>query len=151
MSADQMNMGELLAATVPMVRTLNLECVETTPERAVFRLPDQPDYHNHIQGPHAGAMFTLAESASGAIVLAAFQEQLSRAVPLAVSAQIGYKKVAKGPVTATATLGRPAAEVIAELDEGGRPEFPVAITIQRDSDQAVTGEMTVVWTLRPNA
>ncbi|MFG2620891.1 DUF4442 domain-containing protein [Streptomyces sp. NPDC048507] len=150
MSADQMNVGELLAQTVPMAATLNLEFLETTPERAVVRLPDQPAFHNHVGGPHAGAMFTLAESASGAIVLAAFGDQLSRAVPLAVRAEIGYKKLAKGVVTATATLGRPVADVVAELDAGGRPEFPVAIAIQRE-DEAVTGEMTVVWTLRPNA
>ncbi|GAA1930133.1 DUF4442 domain-containing protein [Streptantibioticus ferralitis] len=150
MSDTLPSIGEMLSATVPMVRTLNLEFLEATPERAVLRLPDQPDYHNHIGGPHAGAMFTLAESASGAIVLAAFGDQLSRAVPLAVRAEIGYKKLAKGTVTATATLGRPIADVIAELDAGGRPEFPVSITIQRE-DEAVTGEMTVVWTLRPNS
>ncbi|MER5709778.1 MULTISPECIES: DUF4442 domain-containing protein [unclassified Streptomyces] len=150
MSADQMSVGEMLAATVPMAGTLKLEFLETTAERAVVRLPDQPAYHNHVGGPHAGAMFTLAESASGAIVLAAFGDQLSRAVPLAVSAEIGYKKLAMGVVTATATLGRPAAEVVAELDAGQRPEFPVRIAITRE-DGAVTGEMTVVWTLRPNA
>jgi hypothetical protein len=94
-------------------------------------------------------MFTLGESASGAIVLAAFGDQLSRAVPLAVRADIAYKKLAMGPVTATATLGRPAADVVAELDAGERPEFPVTVAIQR-ADGAVTGEMTVVWTLRPN-
>ncbi|MCT7357072.1 DUF4442 domain-containing protein [Streptomyces sp. 15-116A] len=149
MSADQMSIGEMLAATVPMARTLNLQFLETTSERAVLALPDQADYHNHVGGPHAGAMFTLGESASGAIVLAAFGEQLSRAVPLAVRAEIAYKKLAMGPVTATATLGRPAAEVVAELDAGRRPEFPVAIEIRRE-DGAVTGEMTVVWTLRPN-
>ncbi|MFC5917242.1 DUF4442 domain-containing protein [Streptomyces pulveraceus] len=145
-----MTVGEMLVATVPMARTLNLEFLETTADRAVVRLPDQAEYHNHIGGPHAGAMFTLAESASGAIVIAAFGDQLSRAVPLAVKAEIGYKKLAKGVVTATATLGRPVADVIAELDAGERPEFPVAIEIRRE-DGAVTGEMTVVWTLRPNA
>ncbi|MFI8291306.1 DUF4442 domain-containing protein [Streptomyces sp. ms191] len=145
-----MSVGEMLAATVPMARTLNLEFQETTPERAVVRLPDQADYHNHVGGPHAGAMFTLAESASGAIVLAAFGDQLGRAVPLAVKAEIGYKKLAMGVVTATATLGRPAAEVVAELDEGLRPEFPVRISLTRE-DGAETGEMTVVWTLRPNS
>lgn len=150
MTTDQMSVGELLAATVPMVRTLGLEFLETTAERAVLRLPDRPDYHNHVGGPHAGAMFTLAESASGAIVLAAFGDQLQRAVPLAVTAEIGYKKLAKGIVTATATLGRPVADVVAELDAGERPEFPVAVTLTRE-DGAVTGEMTVVWTLRPNS
>ncbi|WP_435233062.1 DUF4442 domain-containing protein [Streptomyces sp. Tue6028] len=144
-----MTIGEMLAATVPMARTLNLEFVETGPDKAVVALPDQSDYHNHVGGPHAGAMFTLGESASGAIVLAAFGDQLARAVPLAVSAEIAYKKLAMGPVTATATLGRPAADVVAELDAGRRPEFPVATSIQR-GDGAFTGEMTVVWTLRPN-
>ncbi|MFC9244607.1 DUF4442 domain-containing protein [Streptomyces sp. NPDC057136] len=145
-----MTVGEMLVATVPMARTLNLEFLETTADRAVVRLPDQAEYHNHVGGPHAGAMFTLAESASGAIVIAAFGDQMSRAVPLAVSAEIGYKKLAMGEVTATATLGRPVADVVAELDEGKRPEFPVAIEIRR-ADGAVTGEMTVVWTLRPNS
>lgn len=150
MSETLPSIGEMMAATVPMARTLNLEFTETTPERAVVRLPDQADYHNHVGGPHAGAMFTLAESASGAIVLAAFGDQLSRAVPLAVRAEIGYKKLAMGPVTATALLGRPAAEVVAELDAGERPEFPVEVAITRE-DGAVTGEMTITWTLRPNS
>ncbi|MET7294612.1 DUF4442 domain-containing protein [Streptomyces griseoloalbus] len=145
-----MSIGDMLAATVPMARTLNLEFLETTPERAVVALPDQGEYHNHVGGPHAGAMFTLGESASGAIVLAAFGDQLARAVPLAVRAEIAYKKLAMGPVTATATLGRPATEVVAELDEGRRPEFPVSVAIHRE-DGAVTGEMIVVWTLRPNS
>ncbi|MET8829390.1 DUF4442 domain-containing protein [Streptomyces sp. NPDC004610] len=143
-----MTIGELLAATVPMVRTLNLAYLETTPEKAVLVLPDQEEYRNHVGGPHAGAMFTLGESASGAVVLAAFGDQLSRAVPLPVHAEIDFRKIALGPVTATATLGRPIAEIVAELDAGERPEFPVAVEIRRE-DGAVTTEMTVVWTLRP--
>lgn len=149
-SETQPSIGAMMAASVPMARTLNLEFTETTAERAVVRLPDQPDYHNHVGGPHAGAMFTLAESASGAIVMAAFGSELGRAVPLAVRAEIGYKKLAMGAVTATAELGRPAAEVIADLDAGERPEFPVNVALTRE-DGAVTGEMTIVWTLRPNS
>ncbi|NGO68369.1 DUF4442 domain-containing protein [Streptomyces boncukensis] len=151
MSAQtQPPLGDMMTQTVPMVRTLNLEFTEVGAERAVVVLPDQGAFHNHVGGPHAGAMFTLAESASGAVVLAAFGEQLSRAVPLAVRAEIGYRKLAKGPVTATAELGRAAADVVAELDAGERPEFPVRVSIARE-DGAVTGEMTIVWTLRPNA
>ncbi|RAJ57483.1 uncharacterized protein (TIGR00369 family) [Streptomyces sp. Amel2xB2] len=143
------SIGQMMADTVPMVRTLGLEFSETSAERAVVSLPDQSAYHNHVGGPHAGAMFTLAESASGAVVLAAFGGQLDRAVPLAVRAEIGYKKLAMGAVTATAEIGRPVAEVLAELDEGKRPEFPVEVRIARE-DGAVTGEMTIVWTLRPH-
>ncbi|MEE1755476.1 DUF4442 domain-containing protein [Streptomyces sp. SP18CS02] len=150
MSETLPNIGEMLLATVPMAKTLNLEVVEATGERAVLRLPDQGEFHNHVGGPHAGAMFTLAESASGAIVIGAFGDQMNRAVPLAVKAEIGYKKLAMGVVTATATLGRTKAEVVAELDAGQRPEFPVNIEITRE-DGAVTGEMTIIWTLRPSS
>ncbi|NJP67985.1 DUF4442 domain-containing protein [Streptomyces spiramenti] len=141
--------GDQLVASVPMARTLGLEFTETTAERAVVRLPDRPEYRNHVGGPHAGAMFTLAESASGAIVLAAFADQLGRAVPLAVRAEIGYRKLAMGPITATAVMRRPIGDVVADLDAGTRPEFDVHVTLRRENGD-VTGEMTVVWTLRPS-
>lgn len=143
------SVGELLLASVPMARTLGLVFEEATAERALVRLPDRPEFHNHVGGPHAGAVFTLAESASGAVVLAAFGDQLTRAVPLAVRAEIGYLKLAMGPVTAAARLGRPVVEVVAELDAGDRPEFPVAIDVTRE-DGAVAARMSIVWTLRPN-
>jgi uncharacterized protein (TIGR00369 family) len=141
--------GELLLAAVPMARTLGIEFTGVTPQRAIARLPDQSAFHNHVGGPHAGALFTLGESTSGAVVLAAFSEQLARAVPLAVRADITYLKLARGDVTATASLGRPAAEVVAELDAGQRPEFAVKVSVER-ADGAVAAEMTVIWTLRPN-
>jgi uncharacterized protein (TIGR00369 family) len=149
-SAEPFDIGAFLTATVPMVGTLGLEYAETTPERAVLRFTDQPEYRNHIGGPHAGAMFTLAESASGAIVVAAFGHLMAQATPLPTTATIDFKKVARGDVTATAEIGRPVADIIAELDGGGRPEFPVTVQITRDNDGAVTGEMRIIWMLRPN-
>jgi acyl-coenzyme A thioesterase PaaI-like protein len=132
---------------VPMVGTLNLEFLELNETTAVLRLPDQSPYHNHIGGPHAGAMFTLGESASGALVLGNFADHLDRVVPLAVEANIAYKKVAMGPVIATATLTRTVADVLAELESGTRPEFRVDIEIGTE-DGTVTGQMYVVWTLK---
>lgn len=146
-----MNLEEVKAGfpqAVPMVGTLSLEFDELSPTRAVMRLPEQPAYFNHVGGPHAGAMFTLAESASGALVLANFGDRLADATPLAVEASIRYRKLAMGDVTATAVMMRTAAEVLAELDAGGRPEFVIEITIATD-DGTVTGEMTIVWTLKP--
>ena len=142
--------AQIMPATVPMVRTLGMVFDEVTAERAVVRLPDQPAFHNHLGGPHAGAMFSLAETASGAVLLAAFGHLLDRAVPLAVSAQIRYLKLARGEVTATATLARPAAEVVAELEVGRRPEFTVDVEITRP-DGGVSGRMTITWTLRPHS
>lgn len=134
---------------VPMVGTLNLEFLELEPNRCVMRLPDQKGYHNHIAGPHAGAMFTLGESASGALVLGNFAGILSEATPLAVDATIRYKRVAMGALIADASMSRPAEDVLAELQSGSRPEFEVPIEF-RTEDGTVTGEMVVRWTLRPN-
>lgn len=133
---------------VPMVGTLNLEWVSVGPETVVMRLPDQSAYHNHIGGPHAGAMFTLGESASGAIVLTNFGDRLDSLVPLAVEASIKYQRIAMGPVTATARLNRPLADIEAEIADGEkRPEFAVDITIA-DEQGSTTGTMTVLWTLK---
>ena len=134
---------------VPMVGTLNLEFLQLSEDEAVLRLPDQPAYHNHIGGPHAGAMFTLGESASGALVLGNFADHLAEVTPLAVEATIAYQKVAKGTVVATAVMDRKGPEILAELRSGTRPEFRVDITIATE-DGTVTGRMYVVWTLKPN-
>ncbi len=40
-----------LQAAVPFVRTLGLEEVEVSAERAVLRLPDAEGQRNHVGGP----------------------------------------------------------------------------------------------------
>jgi uncharacterized protein (TIGR00369 family) len=132
---------------VPMVGTLNIEYLELNAEHALLRMADQPEYHNHIGGIHAGAMFTLAETASGAIVLAEFGDKFDRLVPLAVQATIRYLKVAMGPLTADAVMNATVDEVLADLDAGKRPEFTVTVAI-RDESGTQTGEMVIVWTLK---
>jgi uncharacterized protein (TIGR00369 family) len=141
-----------LPASVPMVATLGIEFVDLALDRAVLRLPDDPGYRNHIGGPHAGAMFTLAESASGALVLANFGDLMGEVTPLAVEAAIRYLKVALGPVTATATLDVSPAQVLEVLATGERPEFTVAIELStgEGDERLVTALMTVLWTLRPH-
>jgi acyl-coenzyme A thioesterase PaaI-like protein len=138
-----------LLDVVPFARTLGIAFTSVTPTSAVAVLADDPRLHNHVGGPHAGAIFSLAETASGAIVLAAFGSALDRAVPLAVRASIGYSKLALGTITAHATLTRPASEVLADLDAGTRPEFDVLIQLT-NAEGVQTAEMTVTWTLRPN-
>lgn len=146
MAAEQVKV--LFPQAVPMVATLQLEFGELGERVAVMRMPDQAAYHNHVGGIHAGAMFTLAESASGALVFLNFGDRLNEATPLAVDATIRYQRLAMGPMTATATMDRDPADVAAELDAGTRPEFNVAIDLTTD-DGTKTGEMTVRWTLKP--
>ena len=133
---------------VPMVGTLNIEFLELDPQRVLLRLPDQPDYHNHIGGLHAGAMFTLAETATGALVLGNFGMHIARAVPLAVDGSIRYLKIARGPVYAEATMAETADEILGQLDGGQRPEWRIPVSLSTE-DGTVTGESSFLWTLKP--
>ena len=140
---------DLLPAMVPFVKTLGLDYLELDAERAVLRLRDEPTFHNHVGGLHAGAMFTLAESASGAVVIGSFEDLLAAVTPVAASATITYLRLATGAVTAEAVLGRPAAEVRAELARTGETvQFPVQVTLRTD-DGRTNAEMTISWALRP--
>ena len=65
------------------------------------RLPDRAELTNHVGSQHAGALFTVAEAASGAAFLGAFADRLAEVTPLARSAEISYEKIAKGPIEAT--------------------------------------------------
>ncbi|MFI6499410.1 DUF4442 domain-containing protein [Nonomuraea typhae] len=143
------DVGAFLLETVPFARTIGVEFGQVNDGYAACRLPDRADLHNHVQGPHAGALFTLAESASGAAMLSALGDQLSRAVPLATTAAIHYRKLAKGEVTAEARLLADRDEVVARLDAGERPEFEVGVEI-KNAEGTLVSEMTVSWTLRPN-
>jgi acyl-coenzyme A thioesterase PaaI-like protein len=141
--------GATMRQTVPWVRTVGVSFDEVTPERAVLRLPDDPALRNHVDGPHAAMIFGVGETATGAVALAAFASVMERVTPLPVRSEIAYQRIARGPLTAVAVLARPAAEVLAELESGARPEFGVDVTIT-DGEGRETTRMTVVWTLRPN-
>ncbi|WP_367133198.1 DUF4442 domain-containing protein [Saccharothrix sp. HUAS TT1] len=149
MSADHSFVAEAMKQAVPWVKTMGVEFPEVAGDRVVAELPDREELRNHVGGPHAAMMFGLAETASGAVVMAAFARHLAEVTPLVARSEIAYKKLALGVLRAEAVLGRPAAEVVAELAAGARPEFPVAVTIT-DAAGVTTGQMTVVWTLRPN-
>ncbi|WP_308282851.1 DUF4442 domain-containing protein [Pseudonocardia nigra] len=149
MTTDTSWVGATMGTTVPWVGTVGVEFGEVTPQRVVAHLPDAAELRNHVGGPHAAMIFGLGETASGAVTLAAFAPAMERATPLPVRSDIEYLRVARGPLTAVAVLERPAADVLAELDAGTRPEFAVAVTIS-DAQARETTRMTVVWTLRPN-
>ncbi|MBF8190504.1 DUF4442 domain-containing protein [Nonomuraea sp. K274] len=144
-----LDVGALLLQTVPFARGLGITYDFAAEGRAVCRLPDREDLHNHVGGPHAGALFTLAESASGAAMLSALGDQLTRAVPLATTANVEYRKLAMGEVRAEARLLVSREEVVAALDAGERPVFDAVVDVT-NGDGVVVAAMTVTWTLRPN-
>ncbi|MFI6101049.1 DUF4442 domain-containing protein [Lentzea sp. NPDC051213] len=148
MSQDVSFIADAMKQAVPWVKTTGIEFEEVSVSRVVASLPDDETLRNHVGGPHAAVMFGLGETASGAVVMAAFAAHMGTATPLVARADISYKKLALGPLRAEAVLGRAAEDVLAELESGTRPEFPVTITIT-NAEGVTTGEMVVVWTLKP--
>jgi uncharacterized protein (TIGR00369 family) len=136
-----------LSDLVPMVRTLGIEVIDATAERAHAVLPDDPRWHNHIGGPHVGAMFTLAESASGALVLAAAGDLLDRCTPLARTARMEFLAKALGEVSAVATADpdEVAAARAAVDAPDGRPRFTVVVELSAAGE--TTGRLSIDWVL----
>ena len=138
-----------LSEAIPFVKALRLEYVEVGPGRAVVRLPDRPDLANHVGSQHAGALFTVAETASGAAFVGGFAERLGEITPLARSASIDYTRIARGPIDASATTRDEAEELLSRLDADGRVEFTIDVELADGEGERVAAA-TVDWHVRRN-
>jgi uncharacterized protein (TIGR00369 family) len=136
-----------MSQAVPFVGHLGVEVTSIGEGEAKALLPDRGELFNHVGSQHAGALFTVAETASGAAFVGAFAERMGELTPLARSAEISYEKIAKGPITATARLGIPAEEALATLDAEGKVEFPCEVELT-DGDGAVVAVASVRWHVR---
>jgi uncharacterized protein (TIGR00369 family) len=136
-----------MTQAVPFAGFLEIEILSIGEGEAVARLPERPELTNHVGSQHAGALFTVAEAASGAAFLGAFVERLAEVTPLARSAEISYEKIANGPIEARAKLGVPAAEALEALDAEGKVVFPCEITLT-DAEGRQVASATVDWHVR---
>jgi acyl-coenzyme A thioesterase PaaI-like protein len=138
-----------MTQAVPFAGFLGLDIASVAAGEATVVLPERADLTNHVGSQHAGALFTVAEAASGAAFVGAFAERMGDVTPLARSAEISYEKIAKGPIEAKARLGVPAAEALATLDAEGKVLFPCEIDLTDASGQRVA-TATVQWHVRLN-
>jgi acyl-coenzyme A thioesterase PaaI-like protein len=139
-----------LEQAIPFNRHIGLEVAEVAPGRGVVRLPDRDELRNHVGSQHAGALFGAGEAASGAAFVGAFAERLGDLTPLAQGAEINYRKIAKGAITATGTLGGDPGELLGRLDGEGKIEFPVEVELTNEAGDVVA-TMTVRWHVKKNA
>lgn len=139
-----------LEQAIPFNGHLGLEVVAVSEGSGSVRLPEDPNLLNHVGSQHAGALFTAGEAASGAAFVGAFLERMGEITPLAKSASISYRKIAKGPIVATGTLSEPHSALLERLDADGRVEFTIDVSL-RDSDDLEVATMTVDWHVRKNA
>jgi len=138
-----------LQQAIPFNNHVKVEYVEVGPGKGVVRLPEDDALQNHVGSQHAGALFTAGEAASGGAFVGAFAEHLGSITPLAKSADIAYLKLAKGPITATATLPEDAPTLLGKLEADGKVEFPVNVALADEGGNTVA-QMTVQWHVRKN-
>ncbi len=138
-----------LSQAIPFNVHLGLQTTAVSPDSGSVRLPDDGKLRNHVGSQHAGALFAAGEAASGAAFVGAFMDAMGEITPLAESASISYKKLAKGEITATASFGEDAEALKAKLREEGRVRFPVQVQMT-DAEGNVVAEMTVHWYVRRN-
>jgi acyl-coenzyme A thioesterase PaaI-like protein len=138
-----------MTQAVPFAGYVGVQVTHIAEGESTVVLPERPELTNHVGSQHAGALFTVAEAASGAAFVGAFAERLGEITPLARSAEITYEKIANGPIEAKATLAVPAAQALATLDADGKVVFPCEIELTDASGQRVA-TATVQWHVRLN-
>lgn len=138
-----------MTQAVPFAAFLGIEVTKVAAGEATALLPERDELKNHVGSQHAGALFTAAETASGAAFVGAFAERMGDVTPLARSAEISYEKIAKGPIEAHGRLAVPAEEALATLDAEGKVVFPCEIELT-DADGRRVATATVQWHVRLN-
>ncbi|MFL5843380.1 MAG: DUF4442 domain-containing protein [Solirubrobacteraceae bacterium] len=134
---------------IPFNVHLGLKVVEVGPGLGVVELPENPSLLNHVGSQHAGGLFSAGEAASGGAFVGTFIDKMQEITPLAAAANISYKKIARGPITATARLEDAEAH-LEELESDGVTRFAVSVELT-DAEGTVVAEMTVDWNVRKKA
>lgn len=133
---------KLFGRIVPMVGTAKIRYMEVSREKVVVKIDNHKDMQNHIKGVHAAATALLAETATGFVTGLNVPDDR---ILLIKSLHVDYVKVAKGALTATATLSDEQREMIVN-SEKGELSIPIAV-VDESGEQPVQCEM--IWAWRP--
>ncbi|MGJ8627816.1 MAG: DUF4442 domain-containing protein [Sulfitobacter sp.] len=133
-----------LSAIVPFQNHVGITLLEVGDGIASAQLEQRDEVSNHIGSMHAGAMFTLGEAASGAAMAGALAPVILSMRPVAATAGLAFKRIAKGVLTAHAKTSAPGAELMKTIKNEGKVAFDVVVDIQDASGETVV-EMTINW------
>ena len=133
-------------SAVPFAAHARIEVVEVGAGLGIARLQESPEVHNHIGSVHAGALFTLGETASAVAMLGVFAEQISSIRPVTIEVTISYLKIAKGTLSARARTVLPADQLQNELATQGRATLDVTVDITNERSGMVA-QMNAKWTV----
>ena len=129
---------------IPYSGTTGLVVEQLDATRAVVHCRNRRRVQNHIKGVHATAMATLAESATGMLFGQYVPDNTH--LPLLKSMNIQYKRMAKGNLTATATLTDEQIRLISTTDRGSTV---VDVVVKDESgNEPIECALEWAWTVR---
>lgn len=140
-----------LGRSVPFARLLGIEVEAIDGRHAVTRMAAQELLGNHVGAVHAGALFTLCESAAGAALAGAIAEVIMRTRFVVRDAQVEYLKPTKGAVVANASLIDDGALILEALRRDGRADAAVdvsAVARTIDGAEILVARASFNWHLR---
>jgi uncharacterized protein (TIGR00369 family) len=132
--------------TLPFAKTCGICIDEIGAGTSRVSMPEDPRLNNHLGSHHAGAIFTLAETASGAAMAGGFADLIMGLRPVAKEARIQYLKVSQGSTHAKARVPGDIAALKQVLQSEGKVAFPVEVEVM-DASDTVVATIQVEWHL----
>ena len=132
--------------TLPFVRLLGITIDSIGDGTSEVSMPADPKLNNHLGTSHAGALFTLAETASGAAMAGGFADLIMGLRPVAKESRIQYQNVPTGARRARGRVPGNIAALKAQLKADGKVAFPVEVDIF-DAEGTLAAQVQVDWYL----
>ena len=137
----------IMIEAVPFAKYMGIEILQAEEGHAKCGLALRDELKNHLGSMHAGAIYSMAETASGAAMASIFKDQLMTLKPVAASAEVRYLKLAKGNLTATAKATESADGLREKLAQDKKVRFGVQVSIE-DERGVETAQMDFDWVVR---
>ncbi|MEM7328592.1 MAG: YiiD C-terminal domain-containing protein [Pseudomonadota bacterium] len=132
---------------VPYAKHTGIELLEIADGHGAAKLPDRQETTNHMGTQHAGALFTLAEAASGAASVFLFADKVTTVKAAIVEANIAYLRSARGDIMAHGKLRRPGTEILDTFNSEGKVDYMVDVVLS-DSKGREVCTMDVKWSIK---
>lgn len=146
MNFDPQAVSNLLEGMVPFIKKVGVKVKHMAVREAVCTLPVDPANMNHLGTLHAGAIFTLAETTGGAIMIASFDMAKYRLVIR--KAEIVYKKPSSSEISCSIKLSEDEVKrVEAEAEAKGKLDYTVPMALT-DPEGTVIAEVTAVYNIK---
>ena len=137
----------MLGSIVPFATHVGVSVDRVGDGTAVATLPDAEELKNHVGTQHAGALYTVAEAASGAAMAGAMAPFVADAVSVVKQSSSRFVAPARGPITASAVATRDATDVRSEYEISGRTAFTMQVSLT-DGPGIEVAEMDFEWVVR---